>query len=120
MRAREILQEDYNESLESDLNNILIGAKGSGSTDINTRDVVDQLYNMGYSISVNSIMPLLSNNPVVSNATPEMIKLTKADGASAEDEQDVDSDINSVADKEEEDAAHVSDMAQAATKKQIK
>ncbi len=120
MRAREILQEDYNESLESDLNNILVGAKGSGSTNINTRDVVDQLYQMGYSININSIMPLLSNNPVVLNATPEMIKLTEPDGASAEDNIDVETNIDSVADKEEEDAAHVADMAQTATKKNIK
>ena len=104
MRAREILQEDYNESLDSDLNNILVGAKGSGATQIDTQAVVDQLYGMGYSIDVNSIIPLLSNNPAVMNATPEMIQLTAPEGASAGGSGDT-----------QDNAAKVSDMAQKAT-----
>jgi hypothetical protein len=119
MRAREFLQENYNKSLDSDLNNILVRAKASGSTDINTRYVVKQLDRMGYSVNVNSIMQLLSNNPVVLNATPEMIKLTKPDGASAEDNIDAEPDTDSIADKEQENADHVSNMAQTAAKKQI-
>jgi hypothetical protein len=74
MRAREILQEDYNSSLESDLTNLLVGAKANGAQQIKTTDVVNQLYRMGYSIDVNSIIPLLSRNAAVLNATPEMIK----------------------------------------------
>src|SRR5271165_721055 len=100
MRARELLQEDYNQSLESDLNNVLVGAKGSGASQVNTQDVVNQLYGMGYSIDVNSIMPLLSRNPVVLNATPEMIKMTEPEGASVGTGDTEDS------------AARVSDMAQ--------
>ncbi len=103
MRARELLQEDYNQSLESDLNNILIGAKGAGATQVNTQDVVNQLYGMGYSIDVNSIISLLSNNPAVQNATPEMIVMTTPDGASATGNT-------------QDNAAQVSDMAQKATK----
>jgi vacuolar-type H+-ATPase subunit C/Vma6 len=80
MRARELL-EDYNVSLESDLNNLLIAAKGNGLQQVKTSDIVDQLYGMGYSIDVNSIMPLLSNNPTVMNATPEMINMTAPEGA---------------------------------------
>lgn len=102
MRAREILQEDYNQSLESDLNNVLTVAKGSGAQQLKTQDIVNQLYKMGYSIDVNSIMQLLSKNPMVLNATPEMINMTQPDGASgAVDPQDS--------------ASKVSDMAQKAT-----
>lgn len=108
MRAREILQEDYNQSLESDLNNILVGAKGSGATSVNTQDVVNQLYGMGYAINVNSIIQLLSNNPAVMNATPEEITMTSPDGANAGEGDEQDS------------AAQVSNMAQAATAKEIK
>ena len=104
MRAREILQEDYNQSLESDLNNLLVGAKGSGATEINTQDIVDQLYGMGYSIDINSIMPLLSRNPVVLNATPEIIKMTEPEGASSGAGSDT-----------QDSAARVKDMAQKAT-----
>lgn len=105
MRARELLQEEYNQSLESDLNNILISAKGSGASNVNTRDVVDQLYSMGYAVDVNSIIPLLSNNPAVMNATPEMITMTAPEGASAGSGGDT-----------QDSAAQVSDMAQKATK----
>lgn len=80
MRAREVLDEDYNQSLESDLNNLLVGAKGSGAQDLNTQDVVLQLNGMGYSVNPNSIMALLSRNPMVLNATPSSIKLTSPEG----------------------------------------
>jgi hypothetical protein len=105
MRARELLQEDYNQNLESDLNNILVGAKGAGTTSVNTQDVVNQLYGMGYAINVNSIIPMLSNNPGVMNATPEEITMTSPVGAA-------DSQGN-----EQDSADQVSDMAQTATSK---
>jgi hypothetical protein len=105
MRAREILQENYNQSLESDLTNLLVGAKGSGMADINTADLVDQLYNMGYAVNINNILSLLDNNPVVMNATPEMVKLTP-------EENDIDSDNNEV-----DSAERVKDMAQKASEK---
>jgi hypothetical protein len=107
MRAREILQEDYNQSLVSDLNNILIGAKGSGASDVNTQDVVNQLYKMGYSIDINSIIPLLSNNPVVQNATPETIVMTSPVGVST----------SNAGGGEQDSADQVSAMAQKATQK---
>ena len=102
MRAREILEEDYNQSLSSDLTNLLVGAKGNGTNEVRTQDVVAQLYKMGYSVDVNSILPLLMNNPVVSNATPEMIALTPPEGAEG-------------AGQGEDSADQVSDMAQNAT-----
>lgn len=106
MRAREILQEDYNESLQSDLNNILIAAKGSGAHQVKTQDIANQLYSMGYSVDINSIMQLLSNNPVVANATPEMINMTQPDGASATGDTS----------NGESSADHVQDMAMKASK----
>jgi len=104
MRARELLQEDYNQNLESDLTNLLIGAKGIGSQQIDTQQLVDQLYKMGYAVDVNSIMSLLSNNPVVMNATPEMIQLTAPEGSAQGGAPGVAQDS----------AAQVSDMAQKA------
>lgn len=105
MRAREILQEDYNASLEADLNNLLIGAKGSGATQLQTQQVVNELQNMGYSVSPASLMHLLQKNPNVLNATPTMLTLktaeTVADGSGQSGQ---------------ENAAKVGDMAQSATK----
>lgn len=103
MRARELLEENYSESLESELNNILIGAKGAGANEVSTDDVVAQLYNMGYSVDANSLLPLLSQNPIVMNATPEMINFAAPESVS--------SGTGAVADS----AARVGDMAQKAT-----
>jgi len=103
MRARELF-EDYNQSLESDLNNLLVGAKGNGAQQVQTQDIVDQLYGMGYSVDINSIMTLLSNNPAVMNATPQMITMTSPEGATGAGTGDQDS------------ASRVSDMASKATK----
>ena len=105
MRAREILQEDYNESLESDLNNLLIGAKGSGAQEIKTQDLVTQLQGMGYSVSDNSLMLLLSRNPAVLNATPSFVRLTDPEGTEF-----------GGSDPAQDTAARVGDMAQKATK----
>lgn len=106
MRAREIIQENYQESLESDLSNLLIGAKGSGAQEVNTQQLVSQLHNMGYAVDVNSIMPLLSRNPVVLNATPQSIKLTPPEGANPA----------GASGGAEDSASQVSDMAAKATK----
>lgn len=103
MRAKEFLYEDYTQQLDSELNNLLIGAKGNGATSVATQDLADQLQNMGYSVDVNSLMSLLQNNPVVTNATPEAITLT--------------SDENSAnAGQTQDSASRVSDMASKATK----
>lgn len=105
MRARELLDENYNQNLESDLNNLLVGAKGSGAQELNTHDLVLQLSGMGYSVDSNSIMQLLARNPMVLNATPSMIKLTSPEG------------VNPGSGIEGQDsAARVGDMAQKATK----
>lgn len=80
MRARELLDENYNQNLESDLTNLLVAAKASGATEVNTQDVIIQLQGMGYSVDENSIMSLLSRNPAVLNATPTIIKFTSPDG----------------------------------------
>jgi len=103
MRAREIIQEDYNQSLESDLNNLLVGAKGNGAQQVRTQDIVATLYKMGYSGDVNSILSLLTNNPTITNATPEMIVLAPPEGAET-------------AGAGQDSAEQVGDMAQAATK----
>lgn len=101
MRAKEILYEDYNQRLDSDLNNLLIGAKGNGAQDINTQDLANQLQQMGYAVDPNSLMTLLQNNPSVTNVTPDSITLAGPEGAAQGQEDDS--------------ASHVKDMAQSAS-----
>lgn len=104
MRAREILQEDYNQSLESDLNNLLVAAKGNGAQQVETNSLVDELYKMGYAVDINSITQLLDNNPTVMNVTPEMITMIPPAGA-----------IGSSDNSEQDSASKVSDMASKAS-----
>ena len=99
MRAREVLQEDYNQSLQSDLDNLLVGAKANGATEVDTKAVVDQMYAMGYAVDVNSIVSLLSQNPVVTSATPETIMLSQPNAGTG---------------SEDDSASHVKDMARKA------
>jgi len=103
MRAREILDEDYNQSLESDLNNLLIGVKGNGVTKIPTQKLVDKIQQSGYSVSVDSLMLLLRDNPIVVNVSQDFIELTAPESAD-------------LTDQTQDSAAQVSDMAQSATK----
>ena len=105
MKAREILDENYNLNLEKDLNNLLVGAKAAGAEEINTRDLVTQLNGMGYSINSNSIMSLLVRNPMILNATPTIIKFVPPEGAS-----------RSGSSSDSDSSAQVADMAQRATK----
>jgi len=105
MRAREILQEDYADSLESDLNNILVGAKGNGSEALNTNDLVAQLEAMGYSVNIHSILNLLQRNPNVTSATPTVINL--------QGPQDNQAQASAGAGKDN--AAHVSQLAKKAS-----
>lgn len=106
MRAREILQEsdNYNQSLESDLNNLLVGAKASGAQTVDTKEVAHQLYGMGYAVDVNSLIPLLGQNPTVLNASPEQITLTPPEGSAG----------TQPGGQTQDSAAQVSDMAQKA------
>ena len=104
MRAREILDEDYNQSLESDLNNLLIAFKGNNGQELSTQKLADKLRQSGYSVTPDSLMVLLQNNPIVANVTPEMISLVPPETGGPQAGQTQDS------------ASQVSDMAQSATK----
>lgn len=102
MRAREILDEDYNQNLESDLTNILVSVKGNNINRIPTAKLVDKMQQSGYSVTADSLIQLLQDNPVVSNASQDYIVLNPSEtSVSGEDTEDS--------------AEQVSDMAQAAT-----
>ena len=103
MRAREILDEDYNQSLESDLNNLLIAVKGNGITELSTQKLADKLQQSGYSVTPDSLMVLLQDNPIVANVTPETVNLTEPEAGAGDAGQKDDS------------ADHVKDLAKKAT-----
>lgn len=102
MRSRELLDEDYHQNLESDLNNLLIGVKGNGATRIPTQKLVDKMQQSGYSVSADSLMLLLQDNPVVTNVSQEFIELAAPESSAGGDQT-------------QDSASQVSDMAQSAT-----
>ena len=77
MRLSEILREDYNLDLQSDLNNLLVAAMATGARDIKTTDLVKKLQTMGYSIGTNSLISLLANNSSVTNVTPDVVTFSE-------------------------------------------
>ena len=87
MRALEFLLEDYNQKLKNDLNNLLVASKGLDSSEIKTDELIDELQKLGYSsINNNNILELLSDNPIVLNATPEIIKVADKNSVSDTDD----------------------------------
>lgn len=108
MRIRELLREDYQSQLNSDVTNILVGAKGQGIDNIPTTALVQQLQKMGYSVDVDSLISLLQDNPAVQNASPEGIRLNGTDGST------------DTAGSPEDTEMHVDSLAQKATQKSIK
>jgi len=97
MRASEFLLEDYNQELQSALNNLLIGAKGNGAANIDTSDLANQLHRMGFSVDAKSIVPLLQNNPNVTNVTPTDITLSNGQDQTGSDQQDSASKVQDMA-----------------------
>lgn len=103
MRLRELLEDasDYMNNMSLDVDNILIKLIASGKAEVGTEEVVKYLQNLGYSVTSNSLVDILSNNQMVQSATPSVVTLTG-------------STIS--ADKTEDSADQVADMAQKASK----
>lgn len=85
MRAKEVLYEDYSQRLDSDLNNLLMNAKGNGAQELPTEAFVNELLNMGYAVTVESLMALLQDNPSVANVTPQSISFASSEVAMGDD-----------------------------------
>jgi hypothetical protein len=96
MRAYEILREDYNAQLESDLNNILVSAKAAGISDIKPEAIVQQMQKMGYSIDVDSLITLLQGSEMIQNASPDNIHVG-AETPTADSGVDTQSKVNGLA-----------------------
>ena len=71
MRARELLKEDENLEFESDLEDLIVAAKANGLTEVDTEDLVDQLVDMGHSVTADSLVNALDvdENEFVKNVT---------------------------------------------------
>lgn len=77
MRAVEFLCEDYQAEFDSALKNILVAAKAAGAKSIKTLALVDTMKKAGWPASVDSIVELLGNNPMILSADPGQIKFSQ-------------------------------------------
>ncbi len=111
MRAFEFLTEDYNNDLETDLNNLLVSAKGSGATSVQLPKIINQLRNSGYAVGIEGIMNLLQDNPMVLNITDQEVTLDTDNPAM--DSEPTDSDMSTPNDQSAHDSSEkVSGLAQ--------
>jgi len=94
MKIRDLF-ENIGSDLESDLNDLLAIAKGNGLNEIETSRIVQQLMDMGYSVSPESVVTLIQQSGQASDASLEMITFSPA----LEPEQ---TDAESSADKVED------------------
>jgi len=105
MRLFELL-ESYTGELQIDLKDLLISAKARGIDDIETDLIVQQLTNMGYSVSAESLLSMLEKEPMVNSADTSKISLTDVSPV--------------VAGSKNDSEQKVIDLAQKAAKKGIK
>ena len=100
MRAWELLTEGEKPDVESDLEDLLIAAKASGLEDIEVEDLVDQLNDMGHSVTPDSLVTMIDEleNEIVSTVTLNTIQLRShtadveaGEDGEFEDEDEVDS-----------------------------
>jgi len=110
MKIREILWEDYNIQLSTDIDDLLVAAKAHNVGEIPTSDMLKYLQSAGYSIDIDSLLGLLQNNPVVQNATTEIVTIFEPESTQ------FDNEANNGEDSEQQ----VDKMAQTAAAKGIK
>lgn len=103
MRAFELLTEsDYSERLLADLDNIIITAKGSGNSEIQTPELVAMLNTMGYQVTPGALLSLLSNVPTVAGVSQDVITFADTSPTldnGGESSEDVVSDLAANANK---------------------
>ena len=108
MKAYELLREDTQERLRNDLQDVLIQAKGQNNSSIDTAYVVNQLSSMGYDVSPESLMQLISEIPLLVSADVDSISLDTNAGA-----------VPSEQDTGDDSAEAVKKMAQRATEREL-
>lgn len=111
MRVAEILLEfDYLDRLEGDINDLLIAGKAAGVQSIDLRQLVQQLREMGYSVSEDALRAKLEEVEFVTVSGNDISFVGSDDG----------SGITDVEDQAEVNKDRVANMASKAASKDIK
>lgn len=82
--------ENRQESLLSDITNLLVAAKASGISEMDTTELVGNLVNMGHSVTPQSLVELFSEErpEVIKNITVQKVTLDTTDPVAEPDEGD--------------------------------
>ena len=105
------MAEDYSQELQDDVTNLLVAISAEGISEVDMDQLKVDLQNMGYNINTKNLFDIVSNLPVVSNASYNKIELaTDADTTGDDPEQD----------KEDDDQKTVDDLADKQVQKELK
>lgn len=76
MRIQEIT-ENYFDKLTADATNLIMTASANGENEIDTQSMVDELNQMGYSVTPQSLAGLFKTNKMVKSINPQKITLNQ-------------------------------------------
>ena len=86
-------EDDYSQNLEDDITNLLVAISAEGIGEVDMDQLKTDLQNMGYTIDTKSLFNIVSNLPVVSNASYNKIELvTDVDTSGDDPAQDTEDD----------------------------
>ena len=98
-------EDDYSQNLEDDITNLLVAISAEGIGEVDMDQLKTDLQNMGYTIDTRSLFNIVSNLPVVSNASYNKIELvtdvdTSGDDPAQDTEDDDQKTVDDLADKQ--------------------
>ena len=98
-------EDDYSQNLEDDITNLLVAISAEGIGEVDMDQLKTDLQNMGYTIDTRSLFNIVSNLPVVSNASYNKIELvtdvdTTGDDPAQDTEDDDQKTVDDLADKQ--------------------
>ena len=107
-----VMAEDYSQELQDDVTNLLVAISAEGIGEVDMDQVKVDLQNMGYNIATKDLFDIVSNLPIVSNASYNKIELNT--------DADTTGDDAAEQDTEDDDQKTVDDLADKQVKKDIK
>jgi hypothetical protein len=79
MRFSELLENDYNEDLRSEVITLLTAVSAEGISEISTQNLLNDLEQQGFAVDAESLLLLLADMDIVSKATDEEITISTTD-----------------------------------------
>ena len=88
MRFFEIITENEEDQLMSDINDLLVAAKASGIDEIDTEEFAQQLSDLGHAVTPNSLLSLFDKDrpEIIKNITANVLSLSLQDSGDAEED----------------------------------